>query len=80
MSEISNQNYSVNRAGPVEEGSSPGRCSLVRQRGPGRHPTTARTKWSNNTNKVVMECFFRSKPFDDDVKPIRRNRQQMMQE
>ena len=69
MSEMSNQNSennSVNRAGSVEEGSSPGRCSLVRQWGPGRHPTTIRTKWSKNVNKIVMECFFRSKPFDDD--------------
>ena len=27
-----------------------------------------------------MECFFRIKPFDDDSKPIRGYRQQMMQE
>ena len=27
-----------------------------------------------------MECFFRSKPFDDDRKPIRGHRQRMMQE
>ena len=83
MSEMSNQNSEnngVNRAGPVGKGSSPGRCSLVRQQGPGRHPTTVRTKWSKNVNKIVMECFFRSKPFDDDGKPIRGYRQQMMQE
>ena len=83
MSEMSNQNSEnngVNRAGPVGEGSSPGRCSLVRQQGPGRHPTTVRTKWSKNVNKIVMECFFRSKPFDDDGKPIRGYRQRMMQE
>ena len=61
------------------EGSLPGSSSLVRQRGPGRDPTTVRTKWSNNVNKIVMECFFRIKPFDDDCKPIR-YRQQMMQE
>ena len=63
MSEISNQNSennSVNRAGPVEESSSPGRCSLVWQRVPGRHPTTVRTKWFRNMSKIVMECFFRS--------------------
>ena len=29
---------------------------------------------------MVMECFFRSKPFDDDGKPIRGYRQLMMQE
>ena len=83
MSEMSNQNSEnngVNRAAPVGEGSSPGRCSLVPQRGPSRHPTTLRTKWSKNVNKIVMECFFRSKPFDDNGKPIRRYRQQMMQE
>ena len=27
-----------------------------------------------------MECFFRSKPFDDDGKPIRGYRQRVMQE
>ena len=27
-----------------------------------------------------MECFFRSKPFDDDGEPIRGYRQRMMQE
>ena len=83
MSEMSNQNSEnngVNRAGPVGEGSSPGRCSLVRQQGPGRHPTTVRTKWSKNVNKIVMEFFFRRKPFDDDGKPIRVYRQRMMQE
>ena len=74
MSEISSQNpenNGVNRNGPVGEGSSPGRCSLVQQRGPGRHPTTVRTKWSKNMNKIVMECFFGSKPFDDDGKLFR---------
>ena len=46
MSEMSNENSKnndVNRAGPVGEGSLPGRCSLVRRRRPGRHPTTVRT-------------------------------------
>ena len=83
MCEMSNQNSEnngANRAGPVGEGSSPGRCSLVGQRGPGRHLTTVRTKWFKNENKTVMECFFRSKHFDDDRKPIRGYRQRMMQE
>ena len=83
MSEMSNQNSennSINKAGPVGEGSSPGRCFLVRQWGPGRHPTTVRTKWSKNMDKIVTKCFFRSKPFDDDGKPIRGYRQRMMQE
>ena len=74
MSEMSNQNSEnsgVNRAGPVGEGFSPGRRFLIRQRGPGRHP---------NVNKIVMECFFRSKHFYDGVKPIRGHRQRMRQE
>ena len=83
MSEMSNQiseNTGVNRAGPAGEGSSPGRCSLVQQRGPGHHPTTVKTKWSKNVNKVAMEYFFRGKPFDDDSKLIRGYKQRMMQE
>ena len=78
MSEIPNQNSendSVNGAGPVEEGSSPGRWSLVRQQELSVHPTTVRTKWSKGVNKIVMECFFRSESFDDDGKPIRGYRQ-----
>ena len=73
MSEMTNQNSeknSLNRGGSVGEGSLTRRCSLVRQQGPGRLPTTARTKWSKNVNKIVMKCFFRSQPFDDDGKPI----------
>ena len=35
----------VNRTGTEREGSSPGRCSPAQQRGPGRHPATARLKW-----------------------------------
>ena len=53
----------------------PGSTAGIRQ-----HPTTVRTKWSNNLNKIVIYCFFRSKPFDDDGKPIRGYRQRMMQE
>ena len=83
MSEMSNENSeknSVNRGGPVGEGSLPGRCSLVRQQRPGRLPTTVRTKWSKNGNKIVMKCLFRSQPFDDEGKPIIGYRQRMMQE
>ena len=80
MSNQNSENNDVNRAGPVGEGSSPVRCSLVRQRGPGHHPTTVRTKWSKNVNKIVMECLFRIKPFDNDGKPIRGYRLRMIQE
>ena len=83
MSEMSNENSeknSVNRGGPVGEGSLPGRCSLVRQQRPGRLPTAVRTKWSKNVNKIAMKCLFRSQPFDDEGKPIIGYRQRMMQE
>ena len=82
MSEMSNQNSEntdVYRARTVGEGSSPGRRCLVGQQGPSRHSTTVKTMWSKNVNKIVLECFFRSKTFDDDGKPIRGYRQQMMQ-
>ena len=75
MSEMSNQNSennSVNRAGSVEEGSSPGRCSLVRQWGPGRHPTTIRTKWSKNVNKIVMDDDDRSCVIIDVKRELKR--------
>ena len=62
---MSNQNFEnngVNGTRPLGEGSSPGRCFLVQQREPGRHQVTARMKWNKEVNKVVIECFYRSKP------------------
>ena len=62
ISEMLNPNSEdngVNRTGPLREGFSPGRCSLVRQRRPGRHPATVRTKWYETMNMIVMECFFK---------------------
>ena len=48
--------------------------------GTGRYPTAVKTNWFKNMNKIVMECFFRSKPFDGGGKQIRGYRQRMMQE
>ena len=70
----------VNRTGTECEGSSSGRCSTAQQRGPGRHPATARMKWDKEVNKVVMECFYRSRPFNEEGKPIRGYRQRMFRE
>ena len=53
---------------------------LVQQREPGRHQVTARMKWNKEVNKVVMECFYRSKPFDEAGKPVRGYRQRMFRE
>ena len=82
MSEMSNQisENNVNRAGPV------GGRFFARQVFPGStavtrsSSTTVRAKWCKNVNKIFMECFFRSKPLDDDSKLIRGYRQRMMQE
>ena len=38
---------------------------------PGRHEKTARTGWSKEMNVAVMECYFLSRPFDEEGKPIR---------
>ena len=83
MSEIPDQNFEnngVNGTRSLGEGSSPGRCFLVQQREPGRHQVTVRMKWNKEVSKVVMECFFRSKPFDEEGKPIREYRQRMFRE
>ena len=66
---MSNQNFEnngVNGTRPLGEGPSPGRCFLVQQREPGHHQVTARMKWNKEVNMVVMECFYRSKPFDEE--------------
>ena len=64
----------VNRTGTECEG------SPAQQRGHGRHPATARMKWDKEVNKVVMECFYRSRPFNEEGKPIRGYRQRMFRE
>ena len=83
MSEMSNQNFEnkgVNGTRPLGECSSPSRCFLVQQREPGCHQVTARIKWNKEVNKEVMECFYRSKPFVEEVKPIRGYRQRIFRE
>ena len=37
-------------------------------------------KWNKEVNKVVMECFYRSKPFDEEGKTVRGHRQRMFRE
>ena len=80
MSNNSLSNNDVNGAGSLREGSSSGRCSLGEQRGPGRYPATARMRWSKEVNKVMMECFYRSKPFDENERHIRGYRQRTFKE
>ena len=74
------ENNGANGTGTPCEGPSPGRCFPAQQRGPERHPATARVKWNGEVNKVVMECFYRSKLFDKEGKPIRGYRKRMFRE
>ena len=37
-------------------------------------------KWNKEVNKVVMECFYRTKPFDEERKPVRGYKQRMFRE
>ena len=65
MSNKSKPNNGVNEAGASSEGVSPNRCPIGEQNGHGRHHTTAdrrttRRKWSQEENRVVMQCYYRS--------------------
>ena len=70
----------MNGTRPLEEGSSPGRCFFVQQREPSRHQVTTKIKRNKEVNKVVMECFYRSKPFDEERKPVIGYRQRMFRQ
>ena len=74
------ENNGVNGTGTPCECPSPSRCSLGQQWGPGCHPVTARVKWDKELNKIVMECFYRSKPFDEEAEFIRGYRKRMFRE
>ena len=83
MSEMSNQNFEnngMNGTRPLGKGSSPGRCFLVQQRELCHRQVIARMKWNKEVNKVVMECFYRTKPFDEERKSVRGYRQRMFRE
>ena len=65
------ENTDLNGIGIACEGASPGRCFFAQQRGPSCHPVIARVQWNKEVNNVLMECFYRSKRFDAEGKPIR---------
>ena len=80
MSEMSNSNYEdngVNETGTVSEGLSPGRCPTVRQGGPGRYQASAKMKWNKELSVAVMECYFLSRPTDENGRPVRGYRRRM---
>ena len=70
MSVMSNQSISMNGVKEARtdcgEGLSPSRCPTEQQGGPSRHCTTAkegrRRKWSQEVNRIVMECYYSSNP------------------
>ena len=75
------ENNDENRTGTSCEGPSPSRCSSAhQQQGLGQYPATTRVKWSREVNKVVMERFYRRKPFPKEGKPISRCRKRIFRE
>ena len=56
---------------------SPSRCFPVQQQVPGRHHATARKTWPKEVNIVVMECYSRSNPIDDNGVSLKGYRQRM---
>ena len=73
MREMSNSNYevnSVNETGTISESLSPGRCPTVLQGGPVRYQASAKMKWNKELNVAVMECYFLSKPTDENGRPV----------
>ena len=68
----------VNESGTSGEAFSHGRYSTGQQRGPGRKPATARLKWSRDVNKVVMKCYLKSDPVNENGVPIRGYRKRIL--
>ena len=70
MSVMSNQSFSMNGVKEARTNGckrlSPGRCPTEQQGGPSRHRTTAkggrRRKWSQEVNRIVKKCYYRSDP------------------
>ena len=71
MSNQNSKNNDMNGTGTPCEGHLPSRFFPAQQQGRGRHTATARVKLNKEITKVVMECFYRSKPFDEEGTPIR---------
>ena len=81
MFEIRNNPNTAPGVGTLYESPrTPGRCSPAQQRGRGEHHVTARKKWSKEVNIVIMECYYRSKPIDENGVPLKRYRQRIYRE
>ena len=62
MSNTNVCNNGVNETGVYNEGLSPGRCAVVRKRGPGRYQAAVRKKWSTSDNIYVTTCHYKCQP------------------
>ena len=68
----------INGTRTASEGISSDRCPVEQQYRPSSHSDTAsRVKWTKNVNVVVMECYYWSRPFDEDGKLVRGYRKRM---
>ena len=67
----------MNESGTLCKTLSPGRCSKGQQCGPGRQPATARINSRKDENKIVMGCYLKSDPVNENGAPIRENRKHM---
>ena len=72
-----NVNNGVNGTGVLNEGASPGRDNVGQEALPDRHHTTACKKWRKQANIVIMECYYRSKPLNENGIPIGGHRKRM---
>ena len=70
----------MSETGTTSEGVSPGRNSSAQQRGTGCYQTTARRQWTRQVNIVVMECYYQSRPVDEDGVPIKGYKRRMFGE
>ena len=52
----------VNGTATLRGSALPGRVVGEQQPTPGRHQSTARTKWNKEVNRIVMRCFYMSEP------------------
>ena len=71
MYENTERHNGVNGTGTLCEGVSSGRCLVDEQHRPDCYHATARTSWNREANIAVMECYFLSKPMDEEGKPLR---------
>ena len=64
----------MNGNGTDGESPSSGRCPVEQQRRLGCHPITADKswrEWSKEINIIIMVCYFRCKPVDENGVPVR---------